>query len=191
MPLYAQFDPASSRVTGWYDTATAVYATLPAAAVLLEVSAAQWAARLADPSGWAVVAGALVAWVPPPPTLAAVQAAQIALLRAACDAAITGGYTSSALGAPHTYPSTVLDQQNMIASVTASLLPGLAAGWTTPFWCEDSTGAWAMAPHTAAQIQQAGSDGKAAVVAAQQHLATLSAEVAAAATTAAVQAIAW
>lgn len=56
MPLYARFDPASSRVVGWYDTDETTYPTLPPASELLEVSAAEWAARLANPSGWAVVA---------------------------------------------------------------------------------------------------------------------------------------
>ena len=126
-----------------------------------------------------------------PQTLASAQSAQISALTASCAAAITSGYTSSALGSAHTYPSGATDQINMIGSVTASLLPGLASGWTTPFWCADSTGAWSFAPHTAAQIQQAGDDGKAWVVTCQTKLQTLSASVSAAKTLAAVQAIVW
>jgi hypothetical protein len=137
--------------------------------------------------GWTYADGTFAA---PMISLAAGRAAQIALLRTACDAAITGGYTSSALGSAHSYPSTPTDQANMAASVLASLLPDLPAGWTTPFWCEAGD-VWAFTPHTAAQIQQAGRDGKAMIVAAQSKLATLSAEVAAATTVAAVQAIVW
>lgn len=111
----------------------------------------------------------LTAAVPPPP-LATVQAAKIAELTNACGAEILGGFTSSALGAPHTYPSTLVDQTNLMASVTASLYPNLPADWTTPFWCADAGGVWAKRPHTAAQIQQVGRDGKAAVIAAQTKL---------------------
>jgi hypothetical protein len=137
----------------------------------------------------------LVPYTPPAPTeaeqLAAAQAAQTTRLRAACEAEIVGGYSSAALGAAHTYPSTPTDQANMAASVIASLLPGLAPGWTTPFWCVDTAGVWTFAAHSAAQIQQVGRDGKAFVIAAQRRLATLSAEIAATADIAAVQAVVW
>jgi hypothetical protein len=137
---------------------------------------------------FALVDGAVVSAEYP---LATIQARAIAGLRAACNAAIEGGYTSAALGGLHTYPALPTDQANMIASVTASLLPGLAAAWTTPFWCVDITGAWAMRAHTAAQIQQAGSDGKAAIVAAQQRLAALAVRVTAATSAAEASAITW
>ena len=124
--------------------------------------------------------------------LAAAQQAQIAALTAACSAQIVGGFTSSALGAPHTYPSKIpTDQINLMGSVTDSLLPGLPSGWTTPFWCADASGNWSFAPHSAAQIQQAGQDGKANVANSQGKLATLSAQVMAATTVAAVNAITW
>jgi hypothetical protein len=77
----------------------------------------------------------------------------------------------------YTYPSKLLDQQNLAASVLASVMPNLPTGWTTPFWCMDSKGVWTMQPHTAAQIQQVGMDGKAAILAAQAKLSTLSAQV--------------
>lgn len=137
----------------------------------------------------------LTPYTPPAPTdaelLAAAQAERIGALTAACAAAITAGFTSSALGSPYTYGSTLTDQSNLQASVLRSLMPSLPGGWTTPFKCADAAGAWALREHTAAQIQQAGEDGMAMVVAAQQKLATLSAEVAAATTVAAVQAVAW
>lgn len=127
-----------------------------------------------------------------PATLTAVQETRIAFLKGACGAAIIGGYTSSALGSPHVYPSGQTDQLNMAGSVLASLLPGLPSTWTTPFWCQDtSTGAWAMVEHTASQIQQAGADGKAWVASCQQKLASLTAQVQAATTAAAVLAISW
>lgn len=127
-----------------------------------------------------------------PATLAAVQAARIGFLKAACGAAIVGGYTSSALGSPHTYPSTATDQMNMAGSVMASLIPGLPSTWTTMFWCQDqATGKWAMTPHTASQIQKAGADDKAWIETCQQKLESLSAQVQAATTATGVQSITW
>ena len=126
--------------------------------------------------------------------LADAQAAQIAGLRASCAAAIVGGFTSSALGAAHTYPSGDTDQTNLIgATIAAGLAP---AGWTVNFWCADSTGTWTFAPHTAAQIQQVFGDGVIVRVAMSAKLATLSAQVMAVTDTttkgiAAVQAVVW
>lgn len=179
MAYVDQFYTDASGGVHWLsadDQANAVAQGLP-------LPAATWTAITAD---------AAQAILNPPPTLAQAQAAQIAALTAACAAAITGGYSSSALGAPHTYPSGTTDQINMMGSVTASTLPAASvAGWTTPFWCEDATGAWSYQNHTAAQIQQAGSDGKAWVVACQLKLAGLNAQVAAATTAAAVEAVTW
>lgn len=123
--------------------------------------------------------------------LANAQAAQVASLSAACQAQIYAGFQSSALGAVHTYPAKDKDQTNLSGSVVASLLPGLPADWTTPFWCQDSAGAWAFVPHSAAQIQQVGADGKAAIVAALEKNAALAAQVMAAASVAEVQAVVW
>lgn len=146
------------------------------------------------------VGGIAVGWVKaadgtfaaPAVDLAALRMLQSAMLSAQCQASIfASGFPSSALGAVHGYPSDQMSQLNLLASVSASLLPSLPAGWTTPFMCADSTGAWAFRDHTAAQIQQVGTDAKAVVLAARQKLATLSAQVAAATTAAAIAAIAW
>jgi hypothetical protein len=131
------------------------------------------------------------AFTPPPPTLLQAQSEQIAKLSAACQAQIYAGFQSSALGAAHTYPAKDKDQANLSGSVVASLLPNLPANWTTPFWCEDGNGAWAFVPHTAAQIQQVGSDGKDAIVAALGKNANLAAQVMAASDVEAVLAIVW
>jgi len=138
----------------------------------------------------------LVPYTIPAPTtaqlLSAAQTTQVASLTKSCAAAIVGGYTSSALGSPYTYPSKTTDQINMMGSVTASLVPGLASTWTTPFWCAPvSTGVWVYQNHTAAQIQQAGLDGKTWILTNQTNLANLNSQVMAATTVAAVQAIVW
>jgi hypothetical protein len=126
-----------------------------------------------------------------PQQLVAAQASQTAILSAACQDAIVAGFTSSALGAAYIYPAKPTDQQNLNASVVASILPGVAGGWSTPFWCADSTGVWAYEMHTAAQIQKVGVDGKAAILACLTKNQQLASQVAAATTIAAVQSIVW
>ncbi|MDH2092268.1 hypothetical protein N5K21_26475 [Rhizobium pusense] len=125
------------------------------------------------------------------PSIDAVKAAQIETLRRACEESIIGGFKSSALGAEHSYPSDIKAQINLMVSVTDSLMPNLTADWSTPFWVCDAQGNWTWEAHTASQIQQAGRDGKAAVVAAQTKLGELTAAVEAAKTKKAVEAIIW
>lgn len=189
---YASYDEKSAQptpVTGWYDADTFKYPILPVG--IIELSDGQWNKRMSQP--WFVSAGKLV----PAPTPTAAQAKADALqsktaeLTTACAKAITGGYASSALGSVYQYPSSLIDQQNMAASVLASTLPNLPHDWTTPFWCADSKGVWAFRDHTAAQIQQAGTDGKAWVIAQQQKLVTLLSTASGAKTAKAVQAVVW
>ncbi len=146
-------------------------------------------ANVSPQIGWSYSSSA--AFSPPVPTLAAAQAAQSSKLTVACQAAIVGGFTSSALGSAHIYPSSQTDQINLLGSVSDAQLNATTANWTTPFWCEDSAGLWGFRQHTAAQMIQVGQDGKSHVVACQTQLATLAAEVQAAMTVAAVQAIVW
>ncbi len=74
MPQFAHFDHTVADpkpVTGWFDTDVFEYPNLPAAADLLEVTPAQWQARLSNPSGFVITGGALVAAAPvvaSPPT---------------------------------------------------------------------------------------------------------------------------
>ena len=100
-----------------------------------------------------------------PLTLAELQANQVAAISMACQSQIVGGFSSSALGSDHTYPSGAIDQANMNANVVSSLLPNLPANWTTQQVCANSNGVWAYRAHTAAQIRQVGDDGKAAILA--------------------------
>ena len=151
----------------------------------------QWMDFISNPGMRQWNGTSVVTYVAPPPGLSTVQANKIASLSASCATQITAGYTSSALGSAHTYPSKPTDQSNMTASVVASLIPNLPSTWTTQFWCQDSTGTWAMVAHTATQIQQAGQDGKAAILAAQVKNSNLAAQVMAATTVAAVNAINW
>ena len=104
-----------------------------------------------------------------------VVASKLAALDIGCKAAIYAGFSSSALGAKYIYPAKDTDQSNLQASVLASMYSNLPTDWTTPFWCADESGAWAMRPHTAAQIQQVGIDGKSAIIGAIQRKAELQA----------------
>lgn len=143
----------------------------------------------ADYLAW-VAAGNTVTPIPTP-TLAMLKASATAALSAKCASIITGGFVSSALGAAFTYPSQMSDQLNLASSVLASTLPGVTGSWLTPFWCESNTGVWGFTMHSAAQIQQVGTDAKVATLAAMTHNAGLAAQVAAAATPAQVAAVVW
>lgn len=130
-------------------------------------------------------------FVAPTISLAQAQANQVTLINDACQALIVGGHNSSALGAVYTYPSSLTDQANLNANVVSSLLPDLASGWTTQQICLSSAGVWAYLPHTAAQIQQVGSDVKSAIVALLVKGANYKAQIAACTTVDAVQAVVW
>lgn len=123
--------------------------------------------------------------------LDAARRTRVSLLSASCAAAIVGGFRSEALGSAHAYPSDIKDQINLMGSVTDSIIPGLPENWQTPFWCRDEDGVWSWKMHSAAEIQQAGRDGKARVVACQATLETLTAAVMVAATVEDVVAIVW
>lgn len=127
----------------------------------------------------------------PPPTLAQIKSNKVSALANSCASAITSGITSSALGSPYTYGSSMTDQANLSANVLSSVLPNLPAGWTTMQMCADSTGLWAYRAHTAAQIQQVGVDAKSAILALLVKKATLEAQVNAATDAATVNAIIW
>ena len=171
---------ASGAIIGFYDD---VDSPAPKGVTTINLTDAEWLAAIGG--GYKVAKGALVA--PSPPTavqqLASAQSSQIKILRAACASKIVSGFESSALGAAHIYPSEMTDQTNLIGAV--------ASAQPIKFWCQDSTGAWIFADHTAAQIKQVLDDGVAARLALSTKLADLSAQVNAAKTVAAVQKIVW
>lgn len=119
------------------------------------------------------------------------KAKKINKLKEACHAQIVAGFTSNTLGIDHHYPQAELDQTNMVGSVVASLIPGNPVGWTTYFWCRDNAGVWSFQPHTAAQIQQAGTDSKNSILFALSKNDKLGQQVLAATTIAEVDAIVW
>jgi hypothetical protein len=185
---YAAYNKSGS-IIGFYDN---VDSPVPSGVSAIKVTDAEWQTCLSTP-GYTVVNSTLTAPLPPTAAekLANAQKTQIETISTNCASSITAGFTSSALGAANTYPSTLTDQHNLNGSVVASLLPNLPSTWTTKYWVMDSSGVWTLAVHTAAQIQQAGLDGKAWVTAQQEKLASLLAQVMAAMSVADVQAIVW
>ncbi|WP_157003088.1 DUF4376 domain-containing protein [Ralstonia sp. A12] len=121
-------------------------------------------------------------------TLSQVRTAQAAKASTACGAALITGFTSSALGTAHTYPSQDGDQRNLQCAVSAAAIA--SPNWTTPIWCADGD-TWSFTSHTAAQVQQVNADWLAHRVAAQQKYADLIAKINAATSIADVQAIDW
>lgn len=87
------------------------------------------------------------AWVIDPQ---AVYAAKVQDINHACEAAVTAGFQSAALGAPHQYSSQLDDQLNL----TGAVLRGL----DMPYACRDEQGLKAFRLHTAEQLRQVGDD---------------------------------
>jgi hypothetical protein len=189
MTKLATFDPSTGALTARYDTT--INTIIPAAAVPLDDATFQRTINEQDGTWTLGADGSTVTKVLPTTAqlLAAKKTAQAATISATCQAAIVAGFTSSALGTAHTYPSNLVDQQNLAANVLASLLPGLPAGWTTLQMCADSNGVWSYVSHTAAQIQQVGTDAKSTIMALLVRNATAQTNIAAATTVAAVQAV--
>jgi len=81
------------------------------------------------------------------PTLKDLKADKKKGLNASCDAEITGGFMSPALGVENTYPSSAIDQMNLVQS---------AANPANSFlWVKGEDGAWVFKPHTKDQSNKA------------------------------------
>ncbi|WP_313552364.1 hypothetical protein [Pseudomonas sp.] len=188
---YAYFDPNTRMILSWIDTETH-NVVLPDQSMLIEVTPEQWSQQAL--LGWVTAELTLSISQPLPSEAEQLLLAQTRVfndLEEACAAQIVKGFTSRALGEAFTYPAKQTDQMNLQASVLASLLPGVDEGWSTPFWCADSSGEWAYRDHSAAQIQQVGIDGKNAINAAIAQKIVLEQQVEAVRTAAEVAAIAW
>lgn len=179
----------SKSTGGFYDPA--INNTIPADAV--QITGATYSALLAAQSQGKVItsdgAGNPIAIDPATLlTLPQAQAAQIAKISSACQAALVGGFTSSALGSAHTYPSQDADQRNLLSATMAS--QGQGSTWSTSLWCANGT-VWGLTPHTATQVQQVSADWLGYRQAQQQKYAALIAQINAATSVSAVQAINW
>ncbi|APQ14758.1 hypothetical protein BJP27_24000 (plasmid) [Pseudomonas oryzihabitans] len=74
----------------------------------------------------------------------------------ACADAIVAGFTDSALGAPHTYGSTIEDQLNLTGTIQMGSIFASDSTWKGGFKCTDSEGVKAMRDHTLKQLQEVG-----------------------------------
>ena len=183
---FAAYD-SQGHITAYYDSIDSPVP--PSVTNFIEITQDEWLACINQP-GYTVVNGALVA--PLPPTnkelLAQAKAMQATKASTACASALTTGFTSSALGTTHTYPSQDDDQRNLQSAVSAAI--AAPSNWTTPIWCA-SNDAWSFTAHTAAQVQQVNTDWLAHRVAVQQKYADLITRINAATSIAEVQAIDW
>ncbi|HEX9842410.1 MAG TPA: hypothetical protein VGC20_06650 [bacterium] len=112
------------------------------------------------------------------------KATRRAALSADCNAAITGGFESDALGSAHRYDSDLEAQVNLVGA--ASL--GAAVDYTCT---EVATGTKGSVTHTAAQIKQVLKDGAAIKIALLAQYRARVADVEAAETEAEVEAVVW
>lgn len=106
-----------------------------------------------------------------------------------CKRAIEAGHPSLVLGASHTYPTTKQDQGNLDALVLKARIHGTTQIYK--FWCADPNGVWARRAHTAQQITDLGTEIANHVIAQQDRYETTLAEINAATTVTAVEAVVW
>jgi hypothetical protein len=180
MPKYAYFNAVANPapVLGWFDTDAGEWPKLPGSDYLIEVTAAQWAAR--NGAQWQV-RDRLLEQVPGI-TLAQAQAAQLALI----DAAYEHAYQI-----PVAYLGTTFDADTESQSTLTKTLAALTPTGSTPagFYWQDSN-------NTQVSMTLAALQGLAAAMmtqgwAAFQHRQAQKAAIRAAATVAAVQEIIW
>ncbi|MGC0153078.1 hypothetical protein ACPRNU_11505 [Chromobacterium vaccinii] len=88
-------------------------------------------------------------------TLAQARQMQLGHLQGYCQAAITAGFSSCALGEENRYGSQLTDQNNLLSALHGA--EGQAASWTTPLWCSNGE-RWAFHPHSAGQLAQLNGD---------------------------------
>lgn len=140
MTQYAYFNSAAAapaKVIGWYDTGSETYANLPAASDLLTLTAAQWTASRANPDGWAVSAGALVAYTPPVPAPTLAQQATAAL---SAGLAITLSGTLTL--AETAFPVDPVTTGKIGAVVTTVVATKAFPGGATAYPMKDAAGNW-------------------------------------------------
>ncbi|KPX19782.1 Uncharacterized protein ALO70_00728 [Pseudomonas amygdali pv. eriobotryae] len=174
---------------GWFDT-EALDCILPDADLLVTLSQDAWEANAHEPR-WVDENHLLRSTMPVVPVnLDQIKASKLVEISSACAAAIVGGFISSALGEPHTYPSQATDQSNLMAAVLSSL-SAPAENWETPVWCVDAKGAGDYRMHTAAQVQTVGNDSLSARNAALTRKAALEERIRQAVIVEQVQSSSW
>jgi hypothetical protein len=85
-----------------------------------------------------------------PAVAAALHAEKLQAIQSTCQAEMTGGYSSSALGEPHRYPSELADQFHLTSIVMS--------GMDSPLYCTDEDAALDYRPHTIKQLRKVSKD---------------------------------
>lgn len=173
MTKYATRDN-DGTITGHYDSD--IHQVIPPGAV--QITDSQWQLSMAgrlwiDPETGAVtelperpsihhivVDGA---WVI---DLAALYERQMTQLKTGCEAACRGGWTSEALGAPHTYDTDKDRDQVTLTALAVAALQQIMLGntaWTYDVTCTAADGVKAMRPHNATQLAQVGTEVQGAI----------------------------
>jgi len=93
-----------------------------------------------------------------------------------CKRKIISGCMSSALGTAHLYPTNLVDQQNLAASVLSAVVSE-DPEFSTPFWCQDDAGIWAFKMHNKAQIIEVGNTVKQYITGLQAELEQVKADI--------------
>ena len=93
-----------------------------------------------------------------------------------CKRKIISGCMSSALGTEHLYPTNLVDQQNLAASVLSAVISE-DPEFSTPFWCQDAAGNWAFRMHNKAQIIEVGNTVKLYITGLQAELEQVKADI--------------
>lgn len=88
------------------------------------------------------------------------QTRKISALNASCDAAVTSGFTSTALGTAHTYLCGPNDQTQLTAQAFDAYRNAAVLGWTCWLTCKNLAGVKARREHTSAQILLVADAGK-------------------------------
>ncbi len=118
---YASYDssvPGPSPVTGWYDTLKFTYTNMPPAENLIQITQAQWKARL---SGyWAVSNGTLIEVNYTLP-LSVQAGAALSKLSSSATGTIENGVPVSVGGQSYTISSDKTSQLNLLANATVTL----------------------------------------------------------------------
>lgn len=89
---------------------------------------------------------------------------------------IISGCKCSALGTEHLYPTNLVDQQNLAASVLSAVVSE-DPEFSTPFWCQDDAGIWAFRMHSKVQIFTVGNVVKLHITGLQAALEQIKADI--------------
>lgn len=183
---YASYN-SQGIVNGFYDS---IDSPPPSTATVIPITDAEWQSALSSPyQPVTMVNGVLT--IPIGPTLDQAKASQIALLQASYQNAINAPVTfTNASGVTSTYPSgdTVLVTGQKAKNLLAEIISAGSAAWTLGKWLDTNNVAQTF---TFADLQGLAGAMEAAITLDYTDLVSKIAEVNAATTVSAVQAVTW